>query len=350
MRFFVLSFIAITTIVLIPGCKSSPETPVVSQLFLELPDFCPTPDGMAIDPAGNLILACPNFADTSMPAVFLSINGDREWEILCYCPVLEETGFAYPMGIEIAPDGTMFVCDNQGWPGTPEGQNKGRILALHFQDGELSSHDVIAFGMSHPNGIKYKDGYVYVTQSMLPAFDTPQLTSGVYRFPVDGQNIMVNNDSSDPNLIITFNTKNPDVQYGLDGLVFNSQGDLFVGDFGDATLYRIKFDDMGNVTSNEYFASSESMTSIDGIGIDKSDNIYVADFSGNRICKVTPEGEVSVLAENPDTDGADGGLDQPGEPVVFNGVLVVTNFDLKTDPDKVNTAHDKPYTLSSIEL
>ena len=92
------------------------------------------------------------------------------------------------------------------------------------------------------------------------------------------------------------------------------------------------------------------MATTDGICIDSNDNIYVADFSKNRVCKVTNSGEVSILAQNGDTDGSDGGLDEPGEPVVFNGELVVSNFDLVTGPDKVNTKHDRPFTLSAIKL
>ena len=40
-----------------------------SKLFTLLPEelVC-TPDGMAIDRDGNLILSCPNFADLSMPS------------------------------------------------------------------------------------------------------------------------------------------------------------------------------------------------------------------------------------------------------------------------------------------
>lgn len=37
-----------------------------SELFKILPDYCPTPDGMAVAPNGDLILACPNFADCSV--------------------------------------------------------------------------------------------------------------------------------------------------------------------------------------------------------------------------------------------------------------------------------------------
>ena len=36
-----------------------------STLFAILPDYINTPDGMAIDQYGNLVLSCPNYADTS---------------------------------------------------------------------------------------------------------------------------------------------------------------------------------------------------------------------------------------------------------------------------------------------
>jgi len=36
-----------------------------TQLLVQLPASCPTPDGMAIDAEGNLVVACPNFGDPS---------------------------------------------------------------------------------------------------------------------------------------------------------------------------------------------------------------------------------------------------------------------------------------------
>ena len=38
------------------------------KLLATLPDFCPTPDGMAVAPDGQLVVACPNFGDQSKPA------------------------------------------------------------------------------------------------------------------------------------------------------------------------------------------------------------------------------------------------------------------------------------------
>ena len=76
----------------------------------------------------------------------------------------------------------------------------------------------------------------------------------------------------------------------------------------------------------------------------------MAYFSNNAVAKVAPDGRITVLAQNGDTDGADGLLDQPGEPIVWNGKLVVTCFDMVTGKDKVNTKHDKPHTICVIPL
>ncbi|MDR2914513.1 MAG: phage head-tail adapter protein, partial [Tannerella sp.] len=40
----------------------------------------------------------------------------------------------------------------------------------------------------------------------------------------------------------------------------------------------------------------------------------------------------------------------PGEPIVWNGKLIISCFDIVTGPDKTNTGHDKPFTLAQLEL
>ena len=59
-----------------------------------------------------------------------------------------------------------------------------------------------------------------------------------------------------------------------------------------------------------------------------------------------PAGVISVLAQNGDTGGRNGDLNEPGEPIVWNGMLVVSNFDAVIEPDKVNSKHESPATLS----
>ena len=92
------------------------------------------------------------------------------------------------------------------------------------------------------------------------------------------------------------------------------------------------------------------MRTTDGMTVDSQDNLYVADFSNNAIAKVTPAGVISVFAQNPDTGGRDGDLNEPGEPKVWNGMLLVSNFDAVMEPDKVNTKHEMPAKLSVLKL
>jgi len=65
-----------------------------------------------------------------------------------------------------------------------------------------------------------------------------------------------------------------------------------------------------------------------------------------KVPKSTPK----PIAESPDCTGVDGGLDQPGEPIIWDGKIIVSCFDLVTGPDKVNTKHEMPATLVQLDL
>ena len=329
------------------GSLAAGEGLKTPKLLVTLPDTCPTPDGMALDAEGNVILACPNFADQTKPAVLMKITPDNRVEEFFHVRPHPKTGVACPMGIAFGPSGDLYVADNQGWV---KPNNLGRLLRIKFRDGKPVGHTVMAHGMSHPNGVRVRGDCVYVTQSLLVKEGDEPLISGVYRFKLDDKGIRVNNALDDPNLLVTIKTLNADCQYGADGLVFDGKGNLYIGNFGDATIHKITFDEQGNVASNTRFAQADCMKSTDGICIDTNDNIYVADFSNNTVCVVDPQGNVRVLAQSPDCDGSGGGLDQPGDPLIRGRDLIVSCFDMVTGPDKVNSGHDAPYTISVISL
>jgi hypothetical protein len=336
-----------------------------------LPPICATPDGMAIAPDGSLLVACPNYGDQSKKACILNIDKKFNVSLFYEFPAYEPTGVVCPMGIDVDNNGDIYICDNQGWTGKPEGQFKGRILKLKVADKKVVQVIELATGMEHPNGVKVRGHFAYVTQSMLSKVkdSTHLLTSAVYRFDINKANVRVTNLLSDAQLLVSFKTDNKFCQYGVDGLIFNSKGNLIVGNFGDGTLHKILFDKAMNVSSVELLARTgfncnadpashgflgvavqANMRTTDGLCIDAFDNIYVADFSNNAIARVSPSGKIEVLAQYDDNDGSTGKLNQPGEPIIWNGNLVVSNFDMVTGPDKVNSRHDPVATLSLFPL
>ena len=326
-----------------------------SKLFMLLPeDLVCTPDGMEIDRDGNLILSCPNFADMSMPSVICKIDRDRNIRKWFEVPKNPATGEARAMGIAFGPDGDLYIVDNPGWTNRPDLVFTGRILRVRMNGDVIERVTVVADGMEHPNGIRIRGNNMYVTQSMLSKVRTEsgKLMSCVYRFALDDENIRVTNTLSDPNIIETFITENPLCQYGVDGIVFDREGRLIIGNFGDGSLHRLYLSADGAAVekSELWCCDPENLLTTDGMTIDENGNIYVADFSANAIGKVTPEGKITRYAVSPDSDGFNGELDEPGEPCVWNGKIIVSCFDLVVDDQKVNTAHEMPATMAMLDI
>lgn len=325
-----------------------------TKLFSVLPDYICTPDGMAIDRHGNLVLSCPNYAQDDLSGVVVRL--DKEGNVTKWfdVPVHPETGVARNMGIAFDDEWNIYLCDNQGWSERPELLYKGRILKLKVTDeGEILETVVVADGMEHPNGIRVKGEYMYVTQSYLHPVkrEDGKLVSCVYRFGLNKKDIRITNTLEDKHIFATFVTQNPECQYGADGIVFGADGALYVGNFGDGAVYRITFNPDGSLKENSIFAQdTEQLQSTDGMIFDEDGNLYIADFSANAIARVTPDGKVERIAQSPDCTGVDGGLDQPGEPIIWDGRIIASCFDLVTGPDKVNTKHEMPATLVQLEL
>jgi len=314
-----------------------------AKLYTLLPDNCPTPDAFAIAPDNSLTLSCPNYANSEAPGVLIKLHKDGNTSLIGVIPSSEGVNNSSPMGIAYAPDGSLFVADNQGL-------NKGRLLRVSFIDGKISRVETVAKGLSSPNGVRYYKGNIYLTQLRLPKIKSKNITSGLYRFSQNDRNISVSSDGSSKHLIFSTETKNPDSQFGLDGLVFDKKGNLFIGNLGDSTIYKLHLGEQGDLLRSEVYAVLPLGTGPDGIDIDNQGNLYVAGFPTNKIIKITPNRDILTLAEYPDNDGSNGEIDQPADLIVYDEKLVISNFDLLKGKGIVNKGHSKPFTLSVIDL
>ena len=327
-----------------------------SKLFALLPEeYVCTPDGMEIDKNGDLILSCPNYADDNMSGCVVRITKERKISKWFDVPVHPQTGIARNMGIAFDADWNMYICDNQGWSGKEELAFKGRILKIIFdEDRNVKDWYTVADNMEHPNGCRIYGNWLYVTQSYLTRVPdkSGKLVSCVYRFPLDARDIDIKNTLEDEHIFKTFITHNPRCQYGCDGIEITSDGYLFVGNYGDGEVWRLRLDENGDILEEEVYAKNPAeLNSTDGMIMDeKTGNLYIADFNANAIVMVDRDRNVRRIAQSPDCDGLNGELDQPGEPVIWDGIVVASCFDLVTDETKVNTAHEMPATMAYVEL
>jgi len=336
-RFFLILPLSLLFVLL--GIKAKAQ--LQTKLFISLPEYCPVPDNLAVAPDGTLTLTCPNFKGEKQ-GVIVNITADKEVTKLAQLPGREEGLVGKPMGLDYAPDGSLFVCNSQG-------KGKGQVLRLTFKDGVLDSTQIVATGIK-PNGLKYNNGFVYVTQPRIPKLSGKSVVGGVFRFKASDRNVVVSGQKNDPYLIFTAETTNPQRKVGLDGLTFDKEGNLYVGEFGDATIYKLTIDDKGNVTNDEVYVQLPQNTGVDGMIMDKNNNLYVVGFSLNQLIKVDANKKFKILAEYPDNDGSNGELDQPVDLCFFNGKLLISNFDSMSAPGMVNQSHSKPYTISYIDL
>jgi sugar lactone lactonase YvrE len=320
------------------------------ELLVQLPgDFCNTPDAMALLPDGNVVLSVPNFNDTKQPPVLVEITPDNKVEKFFELPPNPETGKPFgALGVCVAPSGDLFIADYQ-----MEGPQKSRVCRIKMREGRPTELVPAVDGFNVSNAVICRNGYLYVTDTQIDK-DVQPVVSGVFRIKLDEigeRSIRLSTPLlQDPRLIAKIQTFNQELPLGADGLCFDKAGNLYIGNFADGTVHRLTFDAAGKVTSNEIFAKADYMKSADGLFFDaQTDQILVADSKANAIHLVSLDGKVRILAQSGDTDGLDGGMDQPCEPLLRGREVIVSNMDWPV-PGCINQKYDTPCTLSVIKL
>ena len=316
------------------------------RLAYTLPEQYNTPDGLALTPDNNMLLSVPNAGNPAFPAAILRLT-DQGYELFATPTPSPETGKASPFDLAYGPDGNVYYADNQF---TNNPSYKSRLMRIRIVNGQATTIEPVVLGFRQSNAVVWKGNTLYVSDSQ---WDTPERPrdSAIFRFDLgelNGGPVQLQPGFSDPHILATFTTKpNPDGDLGADGIDFDSQGNLFTGIFDDGTMYKLTLRADGSVESKTEFAQ---LPCVDGIVINRLNNtIFVCDAKTNAIRIVSPAGVVRLLAQNGDTDGTDGRLDEPAEPLLRNGKLYISNFDVPM-PGTVNKLFDAPHTLSVLEL
>jgi sugar lactone lactonase YvrE len=304
---------------------------------------------MALLPDNSFLLSVPNFNDLAAGSFLARVTADNQVEkflVLPKHPVTQQP--MGPLGVCVAPSGHVYLADYQ-----MTGERQSRVVKIEMMNGKPGKITPVITGFRVSNAVAYRDGYLYVSETQIDTDSSPA-TSGVFRFSMEelekGPVELAEDVTKDPHFLDIINVYDKELPLGADGLCFDGEGHLYIGNFADGTVHQFTFDAGGSVATNKVFARAEFMKSADGVVFDPLRKvIYVADSRANAIQIVALDGTVSTLAQNGDTDGLDGGMDQPCEPLLRGREVIVSNMDWPV-PGCVNQTYNKPATLSVIKL
>ncbi|MDQ2771584.1 MAG: SMP-30/gluconolactonase/LRE family protein [Bacteroidota bacterium] len=324
------------------------------KLLFTLDDAHNTPDGLALAPNGHLILSVPNLADTSQPAVLMEIDGTTLKPFASHLPVEPTTKKAAPMDLAFGPDGNLYYAENQ-YENSKD--FKSRLMRVEIKNGKAGAITTAVDNFALANAVVWKGNTIYVTDSQ---WDLPDNDKGsaILHFTLAELNkgtVHLKPKTRDPHVLAMFTTtvNETGVDNGADGMDYDSQGNFYTGSFGDGKLYKVSLKPDGSFARQETLSlSGKAIPCVDGLIIDRaSDKMYVCNSRENaiEIIDLRNGNKATTLAQNPNTDGTGGQLDQPAEVLLKGKRLYISNYD---NPVKhfANTRSDAPHTMSVIDL
>lgn len=343
------------------------------RLFKQFGDVVNLPDGLTQDREGNIYMSAPNLIDKSYAGVVMKrCFKTGKWSVFVAGAISPKTGRGCPMGIEYGPDGNIYYCDNQYFLSKNYASRIMRIV-VDPQTKEALKVETVVENIKLANAIRFYEGDLFFTDTY---FDLPGAVGigGVYRVPMSEcrtkpVKLLAKDDyKKDPYFLGNTETKplpgRGGDNSGADGLAIASNGDLYFGTFGSGRFYTMKRKADGSYEQPRLiFEDPKVFPCCDGICFDPVKNrIIMTDSALNAIhtwdiaAEKRGEGAKAFgeLWKNGDTDGADGLLDQPCEPLIWKNPdgkrqLVVVNFDMAF-PGLVNKVNDPIHTLSVIDL
>lgn len=243
--------------------------------------ICRQPEGLAIDPDGNLYAASNSDAATTVGYVCV-INNKGDLVDTIAVPAGPGATAVGLLG-ELWEDGQLYVLDQ-----ADDVQPHGRILKINPRTHAVTT---IASGLAFPNGMaEDRHGRIYVTDSFLGT---------IYRFSEGSSDVDV--WLKDPALL----SHNPDQPVGANDLALDADEHfLYVDNAGDRRVFRIPIDEDGNPDAIQLFADGATLDKnlhvqgplalyfADGMQFDVRGNLYVMANIANEIDVFDSDGEL----------------------------------------------------------
>ncbi len=280
MRRLMISIAALATLVApTTAVAGHQDTGEVTNFGPNLTAICHMPEGIAIDPTGNLYASSFAFA----PVANICVE-NRAGQLVDVIPVPAAPGkVASLLGELFEPSQGLYVLDfANGAAGN------GRLLRVNIRTHAIT---VLATGFAAPNALAQdRHRNLYVSDSFQGA---------IYKVAPDGSSnrVWIQDVRLQPH---------GQPAFGANGVAFDRhQHFLYVATTSDDKIYRIRMRKDGSAGPMELFASgavinatqhtTEALRGADGIAFDVKGNLYVCANSAQHPTPGSPTGEIQVL-------------------------------------------------------
>jgi len=328
------------------------------KLFKQFGDIVNVPDGMAQDRQGNFYVSAPNLVNQAYPGAIMKFDRKtKQWSVFYSALLNPDTKLGFPMGMEFGEDGNLYYADNQYFT---DKNYKSRIIRINIdpKTGEALSADPVVENIKLANAVRCRGNAVYFTDTFFDLKD--KNLGGVYCVPFsafrNGPVKLLNKEDCEKDPYCLGTTSCTPNHRGdnaaADGMCFDKAGNIYTGNFGDGHFYVMKLGKDGKYGKPETLVNDQKkLTCVDGVNYyEKKNWVIIADSENNAIHYWDiGNGTLETLWANDDADGSDGLLDQPCECIVWDGKLIISNFDNTFDGLK-NKKNDSYHTLSVIAL
>jgi sugar lactone lactonase YvrE len=312
------TLVSLTTLALVLSMSqpavAAPEAGPVQNFGPELSATCNLPEGIAVDPRGNVYASSLNFGATSGPANICVLDQSGALvDVISVAPV--SGGVTRLLGMLFVPSEGLYVGDVGG----------GRVLRI-----DVGTHaaTTIATGFGAPNAFaRDHAGNLFVSDSF-PGTITKIAPDGdktVFAYPAQ---------------LAPLPGESP--PFGANGLAFDrNEQFLYVAMTARDQVFRIAYE-RGSLGAIQLFAqgvAGGALDGADGIAFDLRGNLYVCSNQSDEVAVLSPSG--AVIAEYRGT-GANA-FNSPASLVFSGRTVYVANLALfHGGPNKVS-AFTAPY-------